>query len=136
MATEALRIPAQIALRADVVSTLVDEGSVLLDLQTKYFYSVNRSGAAILLLLEGGASHADVLDSCVRWGMPANDRDAVDSFLSALASEDLVEEAGSGASDDTLTLEGSWTSPTIEKQREPLQRIMASAFDPSLPLAE
>ena len=136
MATEPLRIPEQIALRADVVSTLVDEGAVLLDLQTKYFYSVNRSGASILLLLEGGASRAQVLDTCARWGMPANDCEAVDGFLSVLASEDLVEEAGSGASDDTLTLEGPWASPTIEKQREPLQRIMASAFDPSLPLAE
>ncbi len=136
MVTNALRVPERIALRADVVSTLVDEGSVLLDLQTKYFYSVNRSGGAILLLLEGGASHAEVLDCCARWGMPANDCDAVDSFLSALASDDLIEEAGSGACDDTLTLEGPWITPTIEKQREPLQRIMASAFDPSLPLAE
>jgi hypothetical protein len=33
-------------------------------------------------------------------------------------------------------LNGGWRPPTIDKHREPLQRIVISAFDPTLPLAE
>ena len=83
-----------------MVSTIVDDGAVLLDLNTKYFYSVNWPGAAIVMLLEGGVSRSEVIHACASWGMPSRAVRDVDGFLHTL------------------------------------QRIMASAFDPSLPLAE
>jgi hypothetical protein len=33
-------------------------------------------------------------------------------------------------------MHGSWTEPVIERQAEPLQGLISSAFDPSIPLAE
>jgi hypothetical protein len=41
---------------------------------------------------------------------------------------------GDGAAD--LDLPGPWAPPTLQKQAEPLQRVIVSAFDPSVPLAE
>ena len=40
----------KLTLRPDVVATVLEDGAVLLDLETKYFYSVNPSGWAILQL--------------------------------------------------------------------------------------
>ena len=125
----------RIALRPDVVSTVVDDGAVLLDLQSKYFYTVNRAGVAILTILEDGASRGEILRLCEQWGMPAMDIDSVTAFIDVLADDDLVEAIGPGALGDS-DFAAPWERPVIEKQREPLQRIMASAFDPSLPLAE
>lgn len=125
----------RIALRPDVVSTVVDDGAVLLDLQSKYFYTVNRAGVAILTILEDGASRGEILRLCGQWGMPAMDTDSVTAFIDVLANDDLVETIGPGALGDS-DFAAPWERPVIEKQREPLQRIMASAFDPSLPLAE
>lgn len=125
----------RIALRPDVVSTVVDDGAVLLDLHSKYFYTVNRAGVAILTILEDGASRGEILRLCGQWGMPAMDIDSVTAFIDVLANDDLVETIGPGALGD-CDFTAPWERPVIEKQREPLQRIMASAFDPSLPLAE
>lgn len=125
----------RIALRPDVVSTVVDDGAVLLDLKTKYFYTINRSGVAILTVLEDGASRGEIVRLCERWGMPAADVGGVTAFLDVLADDDLVEMVGPGTPGDS-DFAAPWERPNIEKQREPLQRIMASAFDPSLPLAE
>ncbi len=125
------------ALRPDVVATVLEEGAVLLDLESKYFYSLNRSGWAIAQLLEQGATRAQVLARCAAWGMEPGQTAAVDGFLDALVTDRLVE-TGDHPEDgpDAAAFDGPWQVPSIERQREPLQRIMASAFDPSLPLAE
>jgi hypothetical protein len=126
----------RIGLRDDVVSTIIDDGAMLLDLRTKFFFSVNTSGGAILELIEGGATRQEVLDACSGWGMPNAQAPAVVAFLDALAADDLIEVRTDGAPGAVPAFEGEWVPPRVEKQREPLQRIMASAFDPSLPLAE
>jgi hypothetical protein len=48
----------------------------------------------------------------------------------------LVEECDATAPAPPVTFEGPWQPPAIERQREPLQSIVTSAFDPSVPLAE
>jgi hypothetical protein len=126
----------RIGLRDDVVSTIIDDGAMLLDLRTKYFFSLNPSGAAILELIEAGATRQEVLDACTDWGMPIDQAPMVDAFLDALARDDLIEVGVDGGPASAAPLAGDWLPPSVEKQREPLQRIMASAFDPSLPLAE
>ncbi len=127
---------ATILLGANVVSTIVDEGAVLLDLDSKYFYTVNRSGQAIVAMLEDGVTERDILARCADWGMPDTHRGDVEAFLARLGDDRLIETGAGGGATTAVSLAAAWEPPTIERQREPLQRIMASAFDPSLPLAE
>jgi hypothetical protein len=119
------------------VATALEREAVLLDLQTKYFYSVNSSGWAITQLFESGSTHAEALRRAREWGASNGDIDAVNAFIGRLVSEKLVEPATAASSDDVeVTFEGEWHAPTVDKHKEPLQRVMISAFDPTLPLAE
>ena len=120
----------------NVVATIIDDGAVLLDLDSKYFYTVNRSGQAIIAMLEDGVTAPDLLARCASWGMPDTQREEVRSFLARLADDRLIEVAPAAGAASSVSFDAAWQPPTIERQREPLQRIMASAFDPSLPLAE
>lgn len=126
-----------LAFRPDVVATLLDDGAVLLDLETKYFYELNRCGWDVASLFESGATVETVLAHCRAWGAPAEDDDAVMRVIETLIDDGLVD----GASDEatataTVTMSGPWMRPTIERQAEPLQKIIISAFDPSVPLVE
>jgi hypothetical protein len=125
-----------LTLRPDVVVTALEREAVLLDLKTKYFYSVNASGWAITQLFESGASRAHALEKAASWGARDGDLDAASNFLSRLLDEGLIEPGGTAlpSSDEEFT--SAWSAPTIEKHKEPLQKIMVSAFDPTLPLAE
>jgi hypothetical protein len=125
-----------LALRQDVVATVLQGGAVLLDLDTKYFYSVNMSGWAIVQLFESGSSCNQVQIKCRAWGAAPADADAILQFLHALIDERLVEAIAEAPPDQPVELAVPWSRPTIEKHKEPLQRIITSAFDPSLPLAE
>ena len=49
-------------LRPDVVFTVLDQGeSVLLKLDTKYYYSLNQTGTRIVQLLEEGLNRARIM---------------------------------------------------------------------------
>ena len=124
-----------LSLRPDVVVTVLEHEAVLLDLETKYFYSVNPSGWAIVQLFENGASAEQVYARCAAWGGDA-DRAAVGTFIDVLVQDRLVAPSADGSRAVEVTLQRPWTAPVIEKHKEPLQRIMISAFDPTLPLAE
>lgn len=123
-------------LGANVVATIIDDGAVLLDLDSKYFYTVNRSGQAIIAMLEDGVTAGELLARCASWGMPDTDRAEVQGFLTRLLDDRLIEPSPAPGDTAAVSFDAAWQLPTIERQREPLQRIMASAFDPSLPLAE
>jgi len=123
-------------LRPDVVATVFDDGAVLLDLESKFFYTVNASGWGIVQMLESGASRQQVAAQCRAWGDADTGAEAVNAFLDCFEQEGLVmREAGVAAMSENR-LDTSWTAPAVEKHREPLQRLITSAFDPSLPLAE
>jgi hypothetical protein len=125
-----------IALRTTLVATVVEDGAVLLDLESKYFYKVNESGWAILQLFElQSAREEDVLARCRAWGAGDADEPRIVAFLERCKTEGLVEQLP--ASDPAVVeFTGAWTAPSIERQAEPLQGIVTSAFDPSIPLAE
>ena len=125
-----------LALRPDVVVTTLEQEAVLLDLETKYFYSVNRTGWAITQLFEGGATVGQARERAAEWGASNGGLDAVDAFLDRLLAERLVTAAGAGGFEAEVAFDGPWSPPVIDKHREPLQRVMVSAFDPTLPLAE
>jgi hypothetical protein len=126
----------RLALRPDVVVSVLEDGAVLLDLSTKYFYSVNSSGWAIVQMFEHGTLIEEVKAKCVVWSGGDKDSAAVDFFIKTLLTENLVVRTGNPSVPHTARLNGGWSRPVLEKHKEPLQRIMTSAFDPSIPLAE
>lgn len=123
-------------LRPDVVATVIEDGAVLLDLESKYFYSVNHSGWAIMQLFEAGTTREIVEAECRKWGAGANDARSISDFLNLVIGDNLVTPTDFPAADSAIALSYAWSPPTVEKAREPLQRIIKSPFDPTLPLAE
>lgn len=124
-----------LVLRPEVVGTVIENGAVLLNLETNDFYEVNSTGWAILQLFEGGARRDQVMEHCQQWGAPADDA-AVARFLDVLVGDALVVPSEWPASTADVALDAAWSPPTIEKAPEALQRIVRSPFDPTLPLAE
>ena len=125
-----------LGLRADVVSAVLDDGAVLLDLATKYFYSVNSPGWAIVQLFENGATIEEAKARCRSWSGEQQSGDAVDRFIETLVADKLVTRVTDHARRQNVTVKDKWVSPIIEKHKQPLQRVMTSAFDPSIPLVE
>ena len=123
-------------LRPDVVATTLENEAVLLDLQTKFFYSLNASAWAIAQLFEAGATREQVEDRCRGWGIEDERLGDVALFVDRLVEEKLVAPAANGNEPPEVVFAGEWVKPVVEKHKEPLQRIMISAFDPTLPLAE
>ena len=123
-------------LRPDVVSTVLNEGAVILDLRTKFFFSVNASGWAIAQMFETGATRSEVLVASQHWGAGGADHPGINAIMDQMISEGLMEPANGSAGAPAEVMLRAWEPPTLSKHREPLQRIMVSAFDPGLPLAE
>jgi len=131
-----IRDPDQtLILRPDVVVTTLEGGAVLLDLKTKYFYSVNETGWAITQLFETGTTPADVRNRSAAWGANGT-LDSVSAFVERMAAEGLLTSTQPSPAAAESDFTGAWTAPSLEKHKEPLQRVMISAFDPTLPLAE
>jgi hypothetical protein len=123
-------------LRPDVVSTVLGDGAVILDLKTKFFFSLNSSGWAIAQMFETGATRSEVLAASLGWGAGSLDHPPVNALIDQMIAEQLVEPAGSAFTASAKVALTRWVQPTLSKHQEPLQRIMVSAFDPGLPLAE
>jgi len=127
--------PETLILPPTVVVTTLEGGAVLLDLQTKYFYSVNESGWAITQLFETGTTVDHACERAASWGANGT-LDSVTEFINRLAAEGLLTPGPASTGQPESTFSGPWTPPLVEKHKEPLQRVMISAFDPTLPLAE
>lgn len=124
-----------IALAPTLVATVVEDGAVLLDLDSKYFYSLNATGWAIVQLFEtSGADVHRIVAQCRRWG--ALDETEIHAFLASLSEARIVESAPDTGAAAEPAFSGPWQTPTLTRHGEPLQSIVNSAFDPSIPLAE
>ena len=123
------------ALRPDVVATVLDHGALLLDLESKYFYLLNPTGWSLASLFEVGATTDHAVDRCRAWGAPESESAAILAAVGQLRDAGLIETI-----DPVPAVDGSapaaWEPITIERQAQPLQRVITSAFDPSIPLAE
>jgi hypothetical protein len=86
-------------------------------------------------MFETGATGADVLEASVKWGANG-DTPAVKQVIDLIVAEGLVEPASPVAGHVPEVVVPTWISPVFSKHTEPLQRIMVSAFDPGMPLAE
>jgi hypothetical protein len=126
-----------IAMRSTLVATVVEDGAVLLDLETKYFYALNESGWAIAQLFENTAASFDLIfERCALWGARREDEAAIHAFLNAMRDYGLLEECAPSQTAPPVEYKSGWSAPSVTRQREPLQTIVTSAFDPSVPLAE
>jgi len=125
-----------LALRPDVVVTVLEDEAVLLDLETKYFYTVNATGWAIVQLFEQGTTRAGIFERCHGWGAGSNADESIARFVDMVAAERLAVPSSAVELSAAVTAPRAWVPPIIEKHKEPLQRVMVSAFDPSMPLAE
>jgi hypothetical protein len=121
-------------LRSTITAAVLDSGAVLLDLESKYFYALNASGWAIVQLFESGIA-ADAAYAETR-AAGAPDDGSIEGFIAQLQEFGLLEPSGPLPDAPKIDWHGVWMSPSIERQAEPLQNIMVSAFDPSIPLAE
>jgi hypothetical protein len=127
--------PTGFALRADVVATILDHGALLLDLDSKYFYLLNPSGWAVTQLFEEGATVDHALDTARSWGASEADLGGVRAMVEQMRSERLIEPAAVVANVGGAA-PAEWQPVSLERQAEPLQKVIVSAFDPSIPLAE
>jgi hypothetical protein len=123
-------------LRPDVVATVLNDGAVMLDLESKFFFSANSSAWAIAEMFESGATPAEVHEACARWGAVNGDKLLIDEVIGQMVAEGLVKPANGASVPARMGAAKTWIAPSLKKHREPLQRIMVSAFDPGLPLAE
>lgn len=122
-----------LALRPEIVVTTLKGGAVLLDLDTKYFYSLNTSAWAITQQFEMPNRGSEVLAMGANWGAPG---EQITAFIGRLLEEGLLTETDEEPCPCAEAFEGPWMEPTVEMHQEPLHKVMVSAFDPSLPLAE
>lgn len=125
-----------LVLRPDVVTAVIEDGAVLLDLDTKYFYQVNHAGWAILQMFEAGTTRAQVEQECRKWGATPDQWQSISDFLDLIITDKLVTVNDFPPVEPEVELAHAWSLPTIQKFDEPLQQIMKSPFDPTLPLAE
>lgn len=110
----------------------------MLDLESKFFYRANSSGWAILQLLEAGATLEEILGRCRHWGASEESETEISELVARLVGENLVTSSPVAERPPApyATNGTTWARPVIERQAQPLHRVISSAFDPSIPLAE
>lgn len=124
-----------------VVCTVLEEGGVLLHLETKYYYSLNRTGLAFWLALEDGHSDPESLFAG-RYPGEAGLSEALAAFRADLTREALATTgatAGNAAAVNrplSLGAAESWAPPRLTRHDAPLNQILSNPFDPCVPLAE
>ncbi len=133
----------------EVVCTELEDGAVLLNLETRFYYSLDRVGLDIWNLIDSVDNGQELADRLMQ-GYEAAGEDAqelVAAFLERLQSESLIvasegEVHESSSSHSPLPAgqpEGRrmpLTAPILSKHDEPLHEVPLHPFDPQLPLAE
>jgi hypothetical protein len=132
---------AWLAKNPEVVSTELEDGAVLLNMQTRLYYSLNDAGLEIWRRI-GAASSEQELSGNLSGLFNADEervREAVGRFIPELEREGLViESADEHATSAWPQANGKkkLEDPELVKHDEPLHEVPTSPFDPQLPLAE
>lgn len=129
----------------EVVVTELEDGAVLLNMESRLYYSLNNSALDIWHLLESPAEPADVarrLAAQVEMD-EAQATEVVSAFLEDLQNERLVVPADGSQPGGTTRASPAasgqprpFTQPELIRHDEPLHEVRVSPFDPQLPLAE
>jgi hypothetical protein len=137
----------------DVVYTDLEEGSVLLHLDTRFYYSLNEVGQAIWRSVGSVEKFDDLVRRLtVEYEVEEPQaRQSLAAFLEELEREQLVlqdsadPEMGASTTYAGDSLEGVKSPPAVKKRfvepelikhEEPLHEVVTNPFDPQLPLAE
>jgi hypothetical protein len=130
----------------EVVATELEEGAVLLNIETGFYYSLNEPGAEIWRGLDAAAD-PNVLAERLRRRFEvehARAQTAATAFVAELEREGLVVP-GDGVEEPMPSPWGMrgpagerqpFAEPELLKHDEPLHEVSMSPFDPQLPLAE
>ena len=129
----------------EVVVTELEDGAVLLNMESRLYYSLNSSALDIWHLLESPAEPADVARRLAA-EVDIDEAQAIEAFsafLQNLENERLVVTAdGSQAGGTTQSTPVAsaerrpFSQPELIRHDEPLHEVQVSPFDPQLPLAE
>jgi len=133
----------------EVVCTELEDGAVLLNLETRLYYSLDRVGLDIWNLIDSVGDPAELADRLMTLYEAGDEspQELVNAFLERLQSEALVVAAEDEAHESPTThspppsdqLGGPrspLTAPLLSKHDEPLHEVPLHPFDLQLPLAE
>jgi hypothetical protein len=130
----------------EVVYSEMEDGAVLLNLESRFYYSLDAAGLEVWKAVDEAAGPADLVRALLtRFDATEDVADArVRQFVAALQAERLVlpaeaSEAGSQRAKPATVADGRrppLTGPSLVKHAEPLHEMSPHPFDPQLPLAE
>jgi hypothetical protein len=133
----------------EVVETVLEDGAVLLNLKTKFYYSLNGVGYTIWQLLDAAGSPEDLLQRVMAEYKSEDGQIAksVPNFIKELEREQLLIQHDYDGTDgppnkESVEAEVSslekrpFNEPELIKHDEPLHDVVLNPFDPQLPLAE
>lgn len=138
---------ARVMRNPEVVCTELEGGAVLLNMETRFYYSLNEIGLEIWRLIESAQDGDELVRSVLTRfeGDEARVQSSVSRFVEELERERLVVAAdgavsersaapgAAGAAEDGMQ---RFFQPELVKHDEPLYDAITSPFDPQLPLAE
>jgi hypothetical protein len=133
-----------LARNPEVEATELADGAVLLNMETRLYYSLNETGLELWNAIDDADGPEQVAERLAR-DFDVEDAaalGAVNAFVPELASERLVVESSANAAADEPARESSdgprraFEQPQLIKHDEPLHEVANKEFDPQLPLAE
>ena len=127
-----------LATNPQVVCTELEEGAVLLNMETRLYYSLNDTALDLWKLVGetgGGEELARVAAERFEGDESAVRATAFD-FVAELEREGLVVPGQPAGSSRPVGERRPFTAPELVKHDEPLHEVATSPHDPQLPLAE
>ncbi len=137
-----------LAKHPEVVCTELEDGAVLLNLETRLYYSLDSVGLTIWNLIDSVQDPEELVDRLMQEYEAGEESPQllVGSFLDELRSERLMV-AGDGEKETVApasrpperrltAAKRPLTPPRLLKHDEPLHEVPLHPFDPQLPLAE
>jgi hypothetical protein len=135
-----------VAKNPEVIYTELEDGAVLLNMESGFYYSLDVVGVEVWRLIEPANGAAEIGTALTTMFDVSAERAtaAVARFVSALLEERLVlpaEHASAVASEAwggprTSAKTRPFSDPVLLKHDEPLNQVSLHPFDPQLPLAE
>lgn len=127
----------------EVIYTELEDGAVLLHLESGFYYSLDTVGLEIWRQLNAGVPLEAIAPALAqRFDVdPDAAETAVAAFVDELVHERVIAPSDAAAQAVALAAAAGSTrapfrSPVIVKHDEPLHQVSTHPFDPQLPLAE
>jgi hypothetical protein len=130
----------------EVVYSEMEDGAVLLNLESRFYYSLDAAGLEVWRSIEEAADVVDLRRALLaRFDASEEEADArIRQFVSELQGERLVIPAEPSSSAPQASRPPSpkghqrppLAGPALIKHDEPLHEMSQHPFDPQLPLAE